>query len=172
MSKHFFRIAVLLPAAATAVGFALTPLNAQAPAVPALSITAPASPSVGANVPPPACIVPPREARFDRPLVRLSRRLAAGQPIKIVALGSSSTAGAGASGPSASYPGRLEFELSRHFFWKDVTVLNRGVNGEEAPDMLARLDTSVIAEEPDLVLWQLGTNWVLRDRPLDPKATT
>jgi acyl-CoA thioesterase I len=28
----------------------------------------------------------------------------------------------------------------------------------------------VIAEKPDLVIWQTGTNAVLRDRPLDPKA--
>ena len=91
--------------------------------------------------------------------------------IKIVAIGSSSTAGAGASSPAASYPSRLEAELTQHFLWHDITVLNRGVNGEEAPDMLARFDTSVIAEKPDLVIWQTGTNSVLRDRPLDPKAT-
>jgi lysophospholipase L1-like esterase len=42
-------------------------------------------------------------------------------------------------------------------------VLNRGVNGEEAPDMLARFDTAVLAERPDLVLWQVGTNSVLRN---------
>ena len=34
--------------------------------------------------------------------------------------------------------------------------------------MLARLPEQVIQENPDLVLWQLGTNAVLRDRPLDP----
>jgi lysophospholipase L1-like esterase len=168
MNKHSFRLAVLLPAAAAAIGLALTPAAAQV--APGVSTAPPAS-SLATQARPPACIVPPREARFDRPLVRLSHRLAAGKPIKIVALGSSSTAGAGASSPAASYPSRLELELTRHFFWKDVTVLNRGANGEEAPDMLARLDASVIAEDPDLVLWQLGTNWVLRDSPLDPKAT-
>jgi acyl-CoA thioesterase-1 len=168
MSSHSFRLAVLLPAAVAAIGFASTPIRAQAPIAPA-SFEVP--PAIAAKPPAPACIVPPKEARFDRPLVRLSRRLASGKPIKIVALGSSSTAGAGASSTSANYPSRLERELTRRYFWKDVTVLNRGVNGEEVPDMLARLDASVIAEEPDLVLWQLGTNWVLRDNPLDPKAT-
>ena len=170
MNKPSFRFAVLLSAAVAGVGLAPAPVGAQTPAAPALNPAAPMS-SLGTNVPPPACIVPPREARFDHPLARLSRQLADGKPIKIVALGSSSTAGAGASSPAASYPSRLEFELTRHFFWKDVTVLNRGVNGEEAPDMLARLDASVIDEKPDLVLWQLGTNWVLRDHPLDPHAT-
>jgi lysophospholipase L1-like esterase len=42
------------------------------------------------------------------------------------------------------------------------------VNGEEIADMLARLDTAVIAEKPDLVLWQIGTNSVLRDKDLPP----
>jgi lysophospholipase L1-like esterase len=118
-----------------------------------------------------ACVVPASQARFERPLARMARRLDNEKPIKIVALGSSSTAGAGASSPEAAYPSRLEEELRERLSGYDVTVLNRGVNGEEAPDMLARFDSSVIAEEPDLVLWQVGTNWVLRDRPLDPKAT-
>jgi len=43
---------------------------------------------------------------------------------------------------------------------------NRGVNGEEIGDMLARFDSSVIAAKPDLVLWQLGTNAVIRGHQL------
>jgi acyl-CoA thioesterase I len=82
----------------------------------------------------------------------------------------SSTTGAGASSLQASYPSRLAAMLSKDFPREAFTVLNRGVNGEEAPEMLARFDTSVIAEQPDLVIWQVGTNWVLRDRPLDPHA--
>ena len=45
-------------------------------------------------------------------------------------------------------------------------MLNRGVDGEEAPQMLARFETDVIEEAPDLVLWQVGTNSVLRDHPV------
>jgi len=37
--------------------------------------------------------------------------------------------------------------------------------------MLARLETSVVVENPDLVIWQLGKNAVLRNHPLDTKAT-
>jgi lysophospholipase L1-like esterase len=48
-----------------------------------------------------------------------------------------------------------------------IKVLNRGVNGEDAREMLARFDQDVIAEKPDLVLWQVGTNSLLLDRPLD-----
>jgi lysophospholipase L1-like esterase len=36
--------------------------------------------------------------------------------------------------------------------------------------MMARFATGVLAEHPQLVLWQLGTNSVLRDQPLRPHA--
>jgi acyl-CoA thioesterase-1 len=47
-----------------------------------------------------------------------------------------------------------------------VTVINRGVNGEESRDMLERFERDVFAENPDMVIWQVGSNSVLRDRPL------
>ena len=112
----------------------------------------------------------PDVARFAFPLPRLSVRLSGGLPIKIVAIGSSSTAGAGASSPARSYPSRLEAELRAHFPDHPLTVVNRGVNGEEAVDMLARFETNVMAENPHLVIWQVGTNSLLRDRPLDRRS--
>lgn len=126
--------------------------------------------AVAAAPPAPKCLVQSDIARFDLPLPRLAFRIAAGLPLKIVAIGSSSTYGAGASRPSNSYPSRLEVELKRHFPGHEITVVNRGVNGEEAPDMLARFETGVIAEDPHLVIWQVGTNSLLRDRPLDPRG--
>src|SRR5262249_32091822 len=57
------------------------------------------------------CSAPTQFTHFDRPLVRPARWLAGGEPLTIVAIGSSSTAGAGASSPDASYPSRLAFEL-------------------------------------------------------------
>jgi acyl-CoA thioesterase I len=142
-----------------------------------LSTPAPAQTPVVATVPPSAataqpkadsCGAPSDVLRLDYVLARTARRLAGGEPIKIVAIGSSSTAGAGASSPAASYPSQLEIELARRFPGRGVSVLNRGNNGESATDMLARFDAEVIAEKPDLVLWQVGTNSVLRDRPLEP----
>jgi lysophospholipase L1-like esterase len=111
------------------------------------------------------------QVRLDVPLIHTARLLASGAPIKIVALGSSSTYGAGASTSAASYPSQLAHELAGLFPGHEITVLNRGVNGDEAADMLARLDTAVIAEKPDLVLWQVGTNSVLRDKAVLPHAT-
>ena len=98
------------------------------------------------------------------------RRLASGNPLTIVAIGSSSTAGAGASSSAATYPSQLAVELKARFPDRDITVLNRGVNGEETDDMMARFASDVIAAHPQLVLWQVGTNSVLRDHPLNPHS--
>jgi lysophospholipase L1-like esterase len=173
------RLYVAAAIAAAAVVLATMPLRAEMPtqvaaaavaSTPAATSGAAASSRPAASAARAACEVRASEARLDYSLPRTARRLAEGKPIKIVALGSSSTAGAGASSPAASYPSQLALELRKRFPGRDITVVNRGANGEEAPDMLARFETSVIAERPDLVIWQLGTNWVLRDRPLDPRA--
>jgi acyl-CoA thioesterase I len=169
MHRHIFlRRAAVVGAVATGGLLALLPARAQTPA----SIVTPAALSSSATAPrSPACMVAAEQVRFDRPLPRTARLLVSGEPIKIVALGSSSTFGAGASTSAASYPSRLAEELARHFPGHEITVLNRGVNGDEAADMLARLDRAVIAEKPDLVLWQVGTNSVLRDKAVLPHAS-
>jgi lysophospholipase L1-like esterase len=140
---------------------------------------APTAPVRPAALPPPvaplaaspaSCSAPAAFARLDHPLVRTARWLASGEPLTIVAIGSSSTAGAGASSPSANYPSRLAIELKARLPGHDVTVLNRGVNGEETDQMMARFDADVFAAHPQLVLWQVGTNSVLRDHPLQPHS--
>lgn len=118
----------------------------------------------------PICETPANIVQLNNTLPRVAAKLAAGQPITIVAIGSSSTAGAGASTPANSYPSRLQVFLSEQFPRQKFNVINRGVNGEEIKDMLTRLDSTVLSEKPDLVLWQLGTNSVLRDHPIDQSA--
>jgi acyl-CoA thioesterase-1 len=157
MHRHFGLRRAVVGAVATAGIFTLLPAWAQAP-----------GPTAAAVSRAPACVVAPAQARFNFPLPRTARRLANRLPIKIVALGSSSTSGAGASTSAAAYPSRLAEELVKRFPGHEFTVLNRGVNGEEITDMLERLDATVIAERPDLVLWQVGTNSVLRDKALEP----
>jgi lysophospholipase L1-like esterase len=169
MHRHLVLRRAAVFGAVAAVGvLALGTAQAQMPGLVAMSPTAPA-PSSAAPAPRlAACLVTADQARFNFPLPHTARRLANGEPIKIVALGSSSTYGAGASTSAAAYPSRLAEELAKHFPGHEFTVLNRGVNGEEISEMLARLDTAVIAEHPDLVLWQVGTNSVLRDKALQP----
>lgn len=112
-----------------------------------------------------ACTAPAEALNLEHAPQHFRQRIAKGLPIKIVAIGSSSTAGAGASSPLASYPARLEAELKARLPGLPVTVLNKGINGEEAKEMLARFVADVIEEAPDLVLWQVGSNSVLRDHP-------
>ena len=164
--QNFWHRGALLGAVATAALIALTPARAQTPVAAPAALTSP-----GAIAPPAACALTLEQVRFDRPLPRIGRLLASGKPIKIVALGSSSTYGAGASSSAASYPSRLAEDLARRFPGTDIAVLNRGVNGDEVAGMLARLDTAVVAEKPDLVLWQLGTNSLLRDKAVSPHAS-
>ena len=115
----------------------------------------------------PTCDAPFSMIRFTNPLTRMAEGLKSGKPITIVAIGSSSTAGSGASSPAAAYPSRLAIELTQRLAGHPITVLNRGVGGEEVDDMLKRFDTDVIAAKPDLVLWQLGTNALIRNDKLD-----
>jgi acyl-CoA thioesterase I len=108
-----------------------------------------------------SCGAPSILTRLDGSIARTAARLAEGRSLKIVALGSSSTFGVGASSSAHSYPSRLEAELREQFPDMEIVVLNRGVGGEDAREELARLDKSVVAEHPDLVLWQVGTNAIV-----------
>jgi lysophospholipase L1-like esterase len=144
----------------TIVGYAIRPFAA---AVFAIAVPLAAQAQTGPLRPP--CDAPADLVRLANPLPRLARKLAGKEPVVIVAIGSSSTAGAGASSKAATYPSRLAVELKRHFPRNVFTVLNRGVGGEEVADMLKRFDGAVVAAKPDLVLWQLGTNSVIRNHP-------
>jgi len=86
-----------------------------------------------------------------------------GDELVIVAIGSSSTAGTGASNGKHTYPARLEGELHRRWPGHRVRVINKGIGGEEAPQMLARFQRDVLSQNPDLVIWQAGTNMLLRN---------
>ncbi|KAB1069633.1 SGNH/GDSL hydrolase family protein [Methylobacterium planeticum] len=102
-------------------------------------------------------------------LPHVAYQLAHGDSLRIVAFGSSSTEGIGASTPAAAYPPRLEAALKRALpqFAGQVTVLNRGIGGEHVDDMLRRLDRDVLAAKPHLVIWQTGSNDPLRGVPLE-----
>jgi lysophospholipase L1-like esterase len=116
------------------------------------------------------CSAPVDLVRLDAQFSRLIARIQKREAVTIVAIGSSSTAGAGASRPETTYPSRLQAELRAHLPGIDIRVLNRGVGGEDAREMLARFDRDMRDEHPDLVLWQLGTNALLRNDGITPQA--
>ena len=116
-----------------------------------------------AQSPTPTCPTPPPElSLIQPPLMQAARQIERSRPLTIVAVGSSSTQGVGASAPSLNYPSRLEVELKGRFPGAEIRVVNRGKGGQDVGEELERLGTDVIAEHPDLVIWQVGTNAVLR----------
>ena len=108
--------------------------------------------------------IPAQPAALRHPLSNVAKWLNGSGPLKIVAIGSSSTAGEGGIVP---YPFRLEMALRDPNNWQAardkvdgrmIDVINRGKIGDEAPGELKRMDNDVIAEHPALVIWQVGTN--------------
>ena len=78
--------------------------------------------------------------------------------LTIVAIGSSTTAGSGASAEDMSYPAVLQDELRRRLPNAEVSVINKGVGGQSAYDMLLRMDTDVVEQKPSIVIWQTVVN--------------
>src|ERR1700730_14060681 len=128
----------------------------------ALAATGLASAELQGVVSAPNCVAPPALSVIDAALDRSAARIDRGQPLTIVAMGSSSTKGTGASSPAMSYPSRLEAELRDRFPKVEIRVLNRGLGGEDVGQEIGRFGQDVFALDPDLVIWQVGTNAVLR----------
>jgi lysophospholipase L1-like esterase len=101
---------------------------------------------------------------FEHGLTRLAQSLTRGKA-KVVAIGSSTTAG---RGNITAYPGRLLSLLQNDYPKANIAMVNKGIGGQEAPIEFQRFDTDVIAEKPDLVIWQVGTNAVWQSPNLNP----
>ena len=100
---------------------------------------------------------------FKYPFFRLAAALQK-EPVRIVAMGSSSTAGREDVVP---YPHWMEMYLRRDSGIARIDVLNRGKGGEEADRELPRFESDIFAESPSLVIWQVGTNAVFRNNEFD-----
>lgn len=84
-----------------------------------------------------------------------------GEPVRIVALGDSLTAGYGLE-PGEGFPARLQAALTAR--GHSVEVIDAGVSGDTTAMGLARLDWSV-PEDADAVIVELGANDALRGQP-------
>lgn len=82
--------------------------------------------------------------------------------LRILAIGSSSTAGSGASDPAKSYPHRLGELLRARYPGVRVDVINAGIGGETVGRTSIRLQAMLSTEPYDIVIWQLGTNDALQ----------
>jgi len=113
------------------------------------------------------CETPGTLSALGRSLAGFASALREHDEVTIVAIGSSSTKGDGASSDAASYPSRLRAALSARFPTPKINVLNLGIGGQEAPDEAARFKKDVLANKPALVIWQVGTNAAWKDYFLD-----
>ncbi len=113
------------------------------------------------TVPTPPCAPGAEYTRLSGALPRVAERIAKREPVTIVAMGSSSTAGVGATTVEQNYPNQLEKRLKARFPGVEFRVINRGMSGAVDSQMLARFEEDVHAANPDLVLWQVGTNALL-----------
>ena len=148
--RSLIRIGAATTLAATAAVFAPVSVPAQ---------------TVDASTP--ACPGPSELIRLDNPLKRVGQELVGGQPITIVAIGSSSTFGAGASSPAMSYPSRLEAELKAHWPRPPSPSSIAARMARKRATWCRASTVTCFAENPDLVIWQVGSNSVLRDHPID-----
>jgi acyl-CoA thioesterase I len=105
-----------------------------------------------------ACLAANRSLSLGAPLPRTAARLKAGDLLRIVAVGSSSTTGLWVLSSDATYPEVMRRELARLRPQARIEVVNRGRIGETITGSIARFQHDVIAYGPDLVIWQLGTN--------------
>jgi lysophospholipase L1-like esterase len=143
-------------------------VSASAPGAPTVRFEVVALPralaqsAAAQRCPIPAALVP----AFHR-LPHAAAALRGSHRLTVVAIGSSTTQGVGASSPALAYPARLQAKLAAAFPADSVVVLNRGVGGDLARQTVARFERDVFAAAPDLVIWQTGTNDLLQKVPLE-----
>lgn len=104
------------------------------------------------------CLAANLDISLGAQLPRTAARLRSGEPLRIVAIGSSSTVGLWQIRSAATYPEVMRRELSRLRSNAEIDVINSGRVGDTIPNNIARFERDVFAHAPDLVIWQLGTN--------------
>lgn len=111
---------------------------------------------------PPAdpCAVPDSVLTVDAHLTRARDRLQRAGTLPILVV---NTAKPTAERGEASYPARLETDLSARLPGRRVTVSVRSLPGATAQEMLPAMDAAVAQERPALVVWQVGTTDAMRN---------
>jgi acyl-CoA thioesterase-1 len=90
-------------------------------------------------------------------LPRVVKEIKNRHELNVVALGSSSTYGIGASARDKTFPARLETMLQEQLPNVQVSVINLGVTGEPTRLAAERIQLDVMRLNPSLLIWQVGT---------------
>jgi acyl-CoA thioesterase-1 len=151
-TTHPFRLAGLIGAALVAV--LIGAAHAQSPPATPLSKSCQRGASADAD---------------QSPLPNVTVALAQRKTLRILAFGA---APGRVSAHGGGYTALIETMLEHALKGVDVVMINRGVSGELAAGAAIRMKNEVALEEPDLVLWQVGTNDALADVATDEFAAT
>lgn len=104
------------------------------------------------------CLAANQDLSLGAPLPRTAARFKSRAPLRIVAIGSSSTVGFGVLTAASTYPEVMRRELAALRPGASIEVVNSGRLFDTIPGSMSRFDRDVFAHRPDLVIWQLGTN--------------
>lgn len=104
------------------------------------------------------CLEVNREIALGVSLPRTVARLNAGGPLRIVAVGSSSTTGLWVWSSAETYPEVMRRELTSLRPKVRIEIINSGRIGDTISGTIGRFERDVLAYDPDLIVWQLGTN--------------
>ena len=105
----------------------------------------------------PECRVPGTKLSILAPLKTLRAAMEQKRPTKVLALGAS-IGGFGSGSASGTYPSRLEEQLEKIFAGVDVVIEERSLPGEIMAEAFDRFTALITEIEPDLIVWQVGTN--------------
>src|SRR5258708_11358177 len=104
----------------------------------------------------------------ESPLPHVAAALQSRRQLKILAIGASPVLSRRVHGAGET----IRQLLLQSIQGLDVVMINRGVSGELSAQSATRIKNEVALTEPDLVLWQVGTNDALAYVPLDELETT
>lgn len=113
------------------------------------------------------CRAKPELLEIGSSLPQARKAMAERKQLRIIALGSSSTAGYGVSNPAYAFPAQLKIGLEKALPGIDVDVINRGIGGQDVEEMAARMRAEMQENPPSLVVWQTGTNAAIRHMPIE-----
>ena len=127
--------------------------------------------SVASAGPGDACAVAAHLVHADAALPRVAAAIKE-KNLKIVVAGTGSSTLPGANGAAAAYPARLEAALQKKLPDVKVTVISLVKSRQTAADMAAEFPKVLVAEKPNLVIWQTGTADAMRGISTDEFQAT
>ena len=171
-----FRAGLVVLSLLLATALAPAQDNAPAPPAPPSGGAQPGVPSSNGSPPMPApfsqdCQIGNQSIVEESPLPNVAAALQNRKQLRILAIGASSLS-TRRSAAHGSHTDLIRQILQQAIKGLDVVMINRGVSGELSAQAAVRIKNEVALNEPDLVLWQVGTNDSLAYVPLDELETT